>query len=83
MFCGNQVPTKVPVASKLIESVACAQMTEYLESNHLLPENQHGLRSKRSTMSAWETLQQEWSENTEEKKTTGVLLCDLTAAFYT
>ena len=48
-------------------------MNDYLESNHLLPENQHGFRSKRSTMSAWETLQQEGANKTDEKNTTGVL----------
>ena len=51
----------LPVASKLLESVIWSQMIEYLESNHLLPENQHGVRSKRSAMSAWETIHLEWA----------------------
>ena len=34
-------------------------------------------------MSAWESIQQDWAEKTDEKKTTGVLLWDLTAAFDT
>ena len=41
------------------------QMTQYLESNKL-PNNQHVFRSKRSTMSAWETIQQDWATKTEE-----------------
>ena len=58
-------------------------MTDYLESNQLLPDNQHGFRKKRSTMSAWESIQQDWANKTDEKLTTGVLLWDLTAAFDT
>ena len=38
-----------------------------MEDNKLLPENQHGFRAKRSTMTAWANIQQEWAKNTEEK----------------
>ena len=34
-------------------------------------------------MSAWAEMQQEWSNNTESKETTGILLWDLSAAFDT
>ena len=34
-------------------------------------------------MSAWSEMQQEWSNNTESKETTGILLWDLSAAFDT
>ena len=34
-------------------------------------------------MSAWELIQKEWADNSDEKNTTGVLLWDLTAAFDT
>ena len=47
----------------------------------LLPTNQHGFRAKRSTMTAWADIQNQWSQNTDEKKVTGVLLWDLSAAF--
>ena len=46
-----------------------------------LPESQHGFRKKRSTMTAWAQIQQEWAKNTNEDKITGVLLWDLSAAF--
>ena len=49
----------------------------------MLPKNQHGFRSKRSTMTAWANIQQEWASNTDEKNITGVLLWDLSAAFDT
>ena len=43
--------------------------------------NQHGFRSKRSTMTAWAQIQQEWATNFENRDITGVLLWDLSAAF--
>ena len=54
-----------------------------MEENKLLPENQHGFRAKRSTMTAWADIQQDWALNTENKEITGVLLWDLSAAFDT
>ena len=52
-----------------------------MESNGLIPETQHGFRAKRSTQTAWSQVQQDWATDTESKKTTGVLMWDLTAAF--
>ena len=40
------------VLSKVLERIVCTQITEYMEKNDLLPENQHGFREHRSTMSA-------------------------------
>ena len=54
-----------------------------MEEHKLLPENQHGFRAKRSTMTAWANIQQEWAQNTEKNQTTGVMLWDLSAAFDT
>ena len=61
----------------------CLQESDYLESNKLLPENQHGFRQKRSTTSAWADIQQDWAIKSEAKEKTGVLLWDLSAAFDT
>ena len=36
-------------------------INNFLESNGLFPENQHGFRAKCSTMSAWANIQQEWA----------------------
>lgn len=69
------------VLSKVLEKVVCSQITEFMENNDLLPENQHGFRQYRSTMSAHANIQQEWNLNTEKKLITGVLLWDLSAAF--
>ena len=70
----------LPAASKLLEMLVCDQTTNFMESNKLLPENQHGFRAKRSTMTAWANLQRNWTQNTDEKKVTGILLWDLSAA---
>jgi len=35
------------VASKVLEKIVCDQVTHYMESHKLLPENQHGFRQKR------------------------------------
>ena len=42
---GNYSPVScLPAASKLLEIVVCDQLSNYLESNGLLPGNQHGFR---------------------------------------
>ena len=73
----------LPAASKLLEMLVCDQTTHFLESNKLLPENQHGFRAKKSTMTAWANLQRDWTNNTDDKMVTGILLWDLSAAFDT
>ena len=69
------------VLSKVLEKIVCNQVTEFMEKNDLLPENQHGFRQNRSTMSAHANIQHEWNSNSEKKLITGVLLWDLSAAF--
>ena len=56
------------VASKVLEKIVCDQITKFMEKHQLLPNNQHGFRTKRSTMTALSSMQQEWTENTDEKK---------------
>ena len=73
----------LPAASKVLEIVVCSQLSDYLETNKLLPNNQHGFRPQRSTMTAWQEIQLEWAMNTEQNMVTGVLLWDLSAAFDT
>ena len=59
--------TCLNAASKLLEKIVCNQLTEYFEGNNLLPHNQHGFRAKRSTMSAWSDIQENWTQNSEDK----------------
>ena len=54
-----------------------------MEEHKMLPENQHGFRAKRSTMTAWANIQQQWAQNTEKGQITRVMLWDLSAAFDT
>ena len=75
--------SSLPSASKLLESIVKKQVTDHLEVNNLLPDNQHGFRSGRSTMSASRATQKDWAENKEGGWLTGVLLWDLSAAFDT
>ena len=71
------------VPSKVLEKIVCDQITDYMEKNKLLPQNQHGFRAGRSTMSALSAVQQQWAENKSDEKITGVMLWDLSAAFDT
>ena len=54
-----------------------------MEVNGLLPDNQHGFRSGRSTMTALSAMQKQWIRNTEEGLITGILVWDLSAAIDT
>ena len=68
----------------MLEIILCEQTTKFFEKkNNLIPENQHGFQAKRSTMSAWAEIQQDWASNIDEKKITGLLPWDLSAAFDT
>ena len=71
------------IGKLLLESVVNEQMSNFLEKNNLLPQNQHGFRPHRSTMTAWEDIQLDWAKKAEGKDLTGVLLWDLSAAFDT
>ena len=70
-------------ASKVLEKVICNQLTKFMEVNGLLPNNQHGFREGRSTMTALTEIQKKWITSTEEGQITGVLIWDLSAAFDT
>ena len=73
--------TCLPAAAKLLEKVACEQVSNDMESNNLLPKSQHGFRARRSTMTALSEVQKQWADNTESKEKTGILMWDLSAAF--
>ena len=69
--------------SKILEKIVCNQITKHMETNNLLPNNQHGFRAMRSTMTALSAMQREWIKSTEDGLITGVLIWDLSAAFDT
>ena len=70
-------------ASKVMEKMVCEQLTRFLETHNLLPENQHGFRNRRSTMTALTAMQKEWVQSTEDGLITGILIWDLSAAYNT
>ena len=70
-------------ASKVLEKVVCEQLTQFVETHHLLPASQHGFRKSRSTMTALSAMQKEWIKNSEEGLVTGILVWDLSSAFDT
>ena len=66
---------------KILEKIVTSQLTNYLESNNLLSNTQHGFRSSLSTQTALLTLTNKLYENIDTKKISLVTLCDLSKAF--
>ena len=58
----------LPVLSKLLEKIVSAQLSQHLESKHLLSNTQHGFRPKLSTNSALLTLTNNLYSNIDDKK---------------
>ena len=73
----------LPAASKALEKIVWDQIKIFFEVHKLLPDNQHGFRVGRSTMTALASMQQEWVQNWDEKMVTGNLLWDLSVAYNT
>ena len=60
--------SSLPTASKLLEMVVNDQTSKYLESNGLLPHNQHEFRPMRRTMTAWVDIQNQWAHYSAKKQ---------------
>jgi len=73
----------LPAASKVLERVVLTQLETFVEKNQLLPKNQHGFRSNRSTETALASMVAEWSKKHDDGLHTGILLWDLSSAFDT
>ncbi len=71
----------LPVLSKILEKIVSPQLSQYLETKHLLSNTQHGFRPKLSTTSALLTLTGKLYSNIDNKKVSLVTLCDLSKAF--
>ena len=79
---GNYRPISLlPILSKLLEKVIANQLIDFLESNKLLVENQHGFRPNLSTETALLTVTNKIYENIDNKKISLLLLLDLSKAF--
>ena len=71
------------ILSKVVERIAYNQLTNYLEKNNLLNDNQFGFRCKRSTRDAVTKLTDHIRANMDESRVTGALFMDLRKAFDT
>jgi hypothetical protein len=69
------------VPSMILEKVVKYQVQNYCEINGLLGSTQHGFRNHRSTTSALLEMHCKWNLAADNKKSIGVLLYDLSAAF--
>ena len=69
------------ILSKTVERVVYNQLSEYLESNNLLSDNQYGFRRKRSTRDAVTKATDHIREQMDKGKVTGALFMDLRKAF--
>ena len=73
----------LPVVSKILEKVVAAQLTEYLESNHLLHPQQFGFRPKYSTEIANCYLLNRIKDQLVKGHVVGTVFLDLKKAFDT
>lgn len=81
---GNYRPISLlPILSKILEKVVYSQLVSYLESNNLLPDNQFGFRSKRSTELAVTYFTDIIRKEADNGKVSGAVFIDLSKAFDT
>ena len=71
----------LPIVSKILEKIVANQLTEYLETNNLLSETQHGFRPKLSTETALLKISDRIYNNIDNKRISLLLLLDLSKAF--
>ena len=71
----------LPVISKILERIVADQLPEYLETNRLISNTQHGFRSKLSTETALLAITEEIYENIDSNKISLLSLLDLSKAF--
>lgn len=66
----------LPIMSKILEIIVARQLSDYLETNKLLSNSQHGFRSKLLIV-----ISDKIYENTDNKNISMLTLCDLLKAF--
>ena len=71
----------LPVLSKILEKIVANQLTEYLETNNLISNSQHGFRPRLSTQTALLKVTDKIFDNIDKKKISLLLLIDLSKAF--
>ena len=71
----------LPVVSKIFEKEIFKQLYDYLSENTLISEFQSGFRPKHSTLSLLLQMCDNWLENMDEGKITGLISLDIKKAF--
>ena len=67
--------------SKILEKIISNKLSEYLETNNLISNTQHGFRPKLSTETALLKVSDKIYDNIDKKKVSLLLLLDLSKAF--
>ena len=75
--------TILPTVEKVIEEILKNQLTEFIESNNIIPPEHHGGRSNHSTVTANTIIDYNSGKTTEEHKTPCIVTTDLSAAYDT
>ena len=73
----------LPVLEKFIESIILDQMNEFLDSNRIISNTQHGFRANHCTETALITLTDNIIQNLENKKVVLTIFLDFKRAFET
>lgn len=73
--------TLLPVVSKVMESVVADQLRDYLESTHLLAEEQHGFRKQRSCLTNLLLARDAWTKSLDRGNEIDVIYLDFSKAF--
>ena len=81
---GNNRPVSLlPVIGKIIERVIQNQLVEYLKSNNLMSNEQHGFRKNHSTVTCLLEMTEDIRDNFDKGKISGIVAIDLSKAFDT
>lgn len=79
---GNYRPISIlPIISKVFEKEVFQQLYHYLKVNSVLSKFQSGFRPLHSTVSALIQMCDDWSDNMDKGKLTGVVFLDIRKAF--
>ena len=70
-----------PILSKILEKVISTQLTEYIENNNLLNENQYAYRNTSSTEHALVNVTEQIYKSIDNGKISLLVLLDLSNAF--
>ena len=80
MFSNYRSISILLILSKILEKIVSNQLINYLESNQLLSNTQHGFQPRFSTETAMATITDDFYDNMDNRKISLLTLCDLSKA---